>query len=144
MPSSSEAADDEAAHGPLAKDVGEGLTGVVARLERRVGVLGRAGALGDDGRGAREAEVATELGARRALYAVGRPGLEVRGLGRVPVTRGDDRLAGGHEPVDRGVQNRHDLVTARHGERAAGAEVVLHVDEQQRCIDDVTQARAPG
>jgi hypothetical protein len=46
----------------------------------------------------------------------------------VPVLGQDHRL----EVVHEGVDGRDDLVAARDGERAAGAEVVLHVHDEQR------------
>ncbi len=47
--------------------------------------------------------------------------------GRVPVLRGHDQV----EPVDEAVDDRHDGVAVRHGQRPAGQEVVLHVDDDQ-------------
>ena len=38
------------------------------------------------------------------------------------------------EALDQPVDRRDDLVAARHGERAAGAEIVLHVDDDQRRV----------
>ena len=49
---------------------------------------------------------------------------------RMPVLRQDDMLEILHEFVDQ----RHDLVAARHRQRAAGAEVVLQVDDNKRLV----------
>ena len=45
----------------------------------------------------------------------------------MPVLREHDVVEARREPVD----ERHDLVAARHGERAAGHEIVLEVDDHQ-------------
>ena len=48
-------------------------------------------------------------------------------VGGVPVLRDDHRLEFGSEPVDQ----RDDGVPIRDGERAAGAEIGLDVDDEQ-------------
>ncbi|MNV93810.1 hypothetical protein D3C71_1885420 [compost metagenome] len=48
--------------------------------------------------------------------------------GRVPVLRQDHML----EPPDEIVDRRHDLIASGNGKRSARAEIVLHVDDDQR------------
>src|SRR5919205_2298081 len=75
-----------------------------------------------------------QLRAGAACDAVRRPRPALGGerpmLGRVPVARGDHEVEAA--AVDQLVQPRGDLVALRHGERAAGREVVLEVDDHQR------------
>ena len=52
-------------------------------------------------------------------------------VGRVPVLGGDDEVVFGHQFVDDG----NDLITLRNGEAAAGEEVVLEVDDEERFHD---------
>src|SRR5437763_9126779 len=77
---------------------------------------------------------------------------------RVPVLGQDNMREAPGQPVD----HRHDLVPPRHGERAAGTEIVLHIDDQQHlllagrlgrvhgvapprpCSDDAGSSHAPG
>ena len=77
-------------------------------------------------------ESLVELGAWRVAHAVHRPGSPLLGeravVGRMPVARGDDQRRVRGQPVH-GVD---DLVTARDREGAAGAEVVLDIDDDQR------------
>ncbi len=49
-------------------------------------------------------------------------------VARMPVLRQDDRIEIRHHVVDR----THDLIPAGDGQRAAGAEIHLHVDDNQR------------
>ncbi len=106
--------------------------GQAADLEGRVAlVVGRLPRV-EDHVDLRPVEAGVELGAGRPLDAVRRPraalAIERPMVGRMPVARGHDErgLGGqlGHE--------RDDLVAALHGQRAAGAEVVLEVDDEQR------------
>jgi hypothetical protein len=46
----------------------------------------------------------------------------------MPILREHDMREIAGQPV----HHRHDLVATRHGERAARAEIVLHVDDQQQ------------
>ena len=48
-------------------------------------------------------------------------------VARVPVLRRHDQVVVALEPVD----DRHDLLAARHGERAARDEIHLHIDDDQ-------------
>ena len=95
---------------------------------------------------------AWKLGALRVLHAVRRPQHlrhaaefddvarprarvvdgEAAVVRRMPVLRRHDERELRHERVGDG----HDRVAVRHGERAAGHEVVLQVDEQQRAHRD--------
>ena len=52
---------------------------------------------------------------------------------RVPVARGEDRKARFGEDADGFVQRRDHGIAFGDGERAAGEEVFLHVDDQQ-CV----------
>ena len=94
-------------------------------------------ALVDDDVDQRAVQRRVQLGARRALDAVLRPrpalGGERAVVGRMPVARRDDEvvLARAGELLDRARRSRR----RRHGERAAGREVVLEVDDER--------ARAP-
>ena len=76
-----------------------------------------------------------EGGARSPLDAVGRPhapaGLEVLRTGRMPVTRSEHRRAGCTEPLRIHIEDGHHRVAVGHAERTAGAEVVLHVDDDE-------------
>jgi len=69
--------------------------------------------------------VAQSRGLERLLAGVAR---SERGMARgMPVLGDDDVLELAREAID----ERHDLVAALHFERAAGTEVVLHVDDDQ-------------
>ena len=107
-------------------------------------------ALADDQLGMRDVEIGVERRARRALHAMIRPQglravievdrLERRpaGMGagerdmarRVPVLRDDDMREAPRQPVD----DRHDRVAMRHGERAAGAEIALRIGHDQHVV----------
>jgi hypothetical protein len=52
---------------------------------------------------------------------------EAEMVGGVPVLREDDGGELRHQGVDAG----HDFIAAGHGQRAAGAEIVLHVDDEE-------------
>ena len=104
-------------------------------------------ALADDEVGAVGGQVGVELRTDASLdamvgpedlWAVGHLGHVERGLAgmlgreggmarRVPVLGQDDGLGLGHQRVDAG----DDQVALGDGERAAGAEIVLHVDDDQ-------------
>jgi len=49
--------------------------------------------------------------------------------GRVPITRLENGLAAVQELFRQFIQWRNDFVSARHGQRSARAEIVLHVDD---------------
>ena len=49
--------------------------------------------------------------------------------GRMPILRQDDIAEGVTKPVD----DRHDVIALRYGERAVRTEVVLHIDDDQ-CV----------
>jgi hypothetical protein len=107
-------------------------------------------AFADDKLRVREVELFVQRCAVRALHAVRRPknlltvrqadGFERlaarvrRGEGnvvtRMPVLREDDIP----EARAQAIHERHDLMAARHGERAAGHEVVLQIDDDQDCF----------
>src|SRR3954464_8477980 len=75
------------------------------------------------------AECRMQLGAGGARQAVLRPAAAVLAegpvVGRVPVARGDHEIQA--PGVDELAQPRRDLVALRHGQHAAGREVVLDV-----------------
>jgi hypothetical protein len=48
----------------------------------------------------------------------------------MPVLGQDDMLEGGDQPVD----DRDDLMASRDGERAAGTEIVLNIDDDEARI----------
>ncbi len=129
-------------------------------------------ALADHQPRVRHRQLRMQLGPRLPLHAVRGPehllairqrgGLERRRagmvgrerhvVGRVPVLRQHHMRERLGQPVD----HRHDLVAVRHGERAAGHEVVLHIDHQQaiavaeaslhgrvHCVDAVPFAAQP-
>jgi hypothetical protein len=95
-----------------------------------------ADALADEADRGWEAQVGVEGGTRRVLHAMRRPRAaplaEARMPGGVPVARGVDRDAGPLGLLDPAVQHRHHGVALGDGERAAGTEVALHVDHDQR------------
>ncbi len=66
--------------------------------------------------------------ADRPGNAVGRPFLEMRARCRMPVTRSDDRSKPGHPGIDGG----DDGIASGDSESAAGAEVILDIDDEQR------------
>ena len=72
-----------------------------------------------------------ELGALAALHAVHRPDaavdLEGGVVGRVPIPRRDHERSRRREPVDRPDHS----VAAVDRKRAAGGEVVLHIDDDK-------------
>src|SRR6188508_1089971 len=73
--------------------------------------------------------VAQPRGLERLLAGMAR---SERGMARgMPVLGDDDVLELAREAID----ERHDLVAALHFERAARAEVVLHVDDDQAIRD---------
>src|SRR5262249_52482261 len=94
-----------------------------------------------------ELQVAMEFSARRALDAVVRPQHLPAVIDLDGVVRALLRVIGGEGYVVRwmpvlgqndvgeffgnAVDRRHDLLPARHGQRAAGAEIVLDVDHKQ-------------
>jgi hypothetical protein len=59
---------------------------------------------------------------------------------RVPVLRQHHMVMTGDQMVDQ----RHDLVAVFHGERAAGAEIVLDVDDEQRLRDGKGRTLLPS
>src|SRR5205085_2080002 len=81
-------------------------------------------------------KVRVELRAARVLHAVDGPRAavvsEVFRLGGMPVAALVDRLAAFEKLFDESVERRDHLVAALDGERAAGAEVVLHVNDYER------------
>jgi hypothetical protein len=77
-----------------------------------------------------------ELGAAGVLDAVDRPGAAIfpevfrhRGM---PVAGGVDRDAALYGVLDMAIQRRDDALAAGDGECAAGAEIILDVDGEQR------------
>src|SRR5690606_7537639 len=130
-----EAADVEGADTAVAEPVADRPALLVRRLEGRVPVVGGAGPLRDDGCTRGQREVRGERGAGRIPDAVGWPGatagLEMTGLGRVPVAGCQDGQTPAREAGDVVVQYGYDGVAVRYGERAARTEVVLHVDHEE-------------
>ena len=57
-------------------------------------------------------------------------GRERKVAGRVPVLRQHHAV----EPRGEAVDDRHDLVAARNGKGAAGAKIVLHVDDDEDVV----------
>ncbi len=105
-------------------------------VEGGVLVLVESGALGDDDRVRRQAQMRMKGGARSVLNAVRRPRavvrVEARMWRRVPVARRVDRQARRFGRGDPGVQRRNNRVSLADRQRSTGAKVVLHVDDQQR------------
>ena len=54
------------------------------------------------------------------------------GFCRMPVAGGKDRQTGIQKILDVSVQDRHDFVTVLNRERAARAEIILYIDDDQR------------
>src|SRR5882724_3989609 len=135
----------ESALAQIAAEAGGGLA--VRFEERGIAVDLAMVALADDELCLRDLQILVQLGAASSLDAVRGPkhlfavgqagGLEglAPGMGggerdvvaRMPVLREHDVRKAAGEAVDDG----HDLVALRHGERAAWHEVVLHVDDDQ-------------
>ena len=120
---------------------------LVVLVERLVGIDCAVVAFAQHQFGVRDVEILAELRARCSLHTMVRPELllSVGDLDRVERLfahmRGSKREVPARMPIlgedhvgeARGelVDNGDDLVAVRHGEIAAGAEVVLHVDDQQ-------------
>ena len=139
---------EQALEAALAEITGEtGRCGVIVFEEGRVGVDIGAEAFADDEFGVWQLEPGVKIGSRSCLDTVIGPerlgpvrrldgfvGLSARVSGgegdvasRVPVLGEDDVLESLAEAVDEG----DDLIAAIDGERATGAEVVLHIHDQQ-------------
>jgi hypothetical protein len=105
-------------------------------FERRVAVVFRARAFGDDNRAVGQAQVGVERRARCALHAVDGPQaaelFEVARVGRMPIARGDHQPAALRNPRRRAVQRGDHLVAFGHCQRAPRTEIVLHIHNQQR------------
>src|SRR5262249_8644354 len=105
-------------------------------VEGRVGVPLRIGRLGDHLHPRRQVEARGEPSARRLRHAVHGPGaatgMEGAVIGGMPVARGEDGQPTIAEEGDPFVQSWNDRVPIAHHERAAGQEVVLHVDQEER------------
>jgi hypothetical protein len=56
---------------------------------------------------------------------------KMAGFSRMPVARGKDRQAAIAKSLDVSVQHRHHFITVLNGERATGAEIILHIDKDQ-------------
>ena len=143
-----EAGEEDALQAALAQISREPRLGLAVVLEEgRIGIDVGPEPLADDEGGIRHRQLVVELGAGRALHAVVRPqhlravgelhqivrrgaGMD-RGKGlvavRMPVLRQHHVGEGARQAVDQ----RHDLVALGHGERAARAEIVLHVHHHQ-------------
>ena len=69
------------------------------------------------------------------LDAMGRPnaaaGIEMAGLLGMPIARGKDRKMGLFEFLDIAVQHGDNSVPFHDRKRAAGAEIILHVDNDK-------------
>ena len=124
-----------------------GRRGAIVFVERRIGIDRARHALAQHQRGMRNVERGVERGAVRALHAMVRPqrlrtvrrddGLERllarmrrregKMPGRMPVLRQHHIAKPRRQPID----HRHDFIAARHGERAARTEIVLHVDDDE-------------
>ena len=122
----------------------------VVLAERRIGIDAGVEALAHDHLHLGGLEVGMKVSARRALHAMVRPqrlravrklrrgerlgitpGAGERGMARrMPVLRQHDMVVAAHQAVDQ----RHDRARAWDGESAALAEVVLHVDHDQRLV----------
>src|SRR5205085_4736330 len=80
-------------------------------------------------------EVFVEFSAESVLYAVDGPSAavcrEVFGLRGMPVAALEDGFAAFEEFAYKTIQRRDDLVAVLDGERTAGAEVVLHVNDYE-------------
>src|SRR5574337_15311 len=142
---SGEPADEEPLDAALAEAHAEVPPFRVLCLKARVGILVGVHPLGDHDRLGRERERRMKFGALRSLHTVGRPepavGLEVAGNGRVPVARGvDGRFRLGKAP-DVAVENRHHPVAFRNRQGAAGAEIVLHVHDNERVEGEINPFR---
>ncbi len=118
--------------------------GVVVLEKRGIAVDGRVMPFAEDQIGAIHGQIGVELRAERALDAVVGPE-HLRAIGhvdhahlcramgggeggmprRVPILRQDHHA----EIIHHGIDPRHDLIAACHGQRAAGAEVFLHIDD---------------
>ena len=107
----------------------------IQRLEAGVGVLLGVHALGQDDRILRELELRMESSALRPLNAVRGPRttklLEVLRDSGMPVPRREDREAAATEQLDRPIDAGDDPVALRHAEGPTGAEVILHVNDEQ-------------
>src|SRR5919109_5502320 len=105
-------------------------------LERRIAwSIGRLAFGNNDGR-CGEPQVPVKFGAFGILHTVQRPfaaiSLEMARYRRMPVTRRIDRpsLCGGVGNVP--IEDRHDSIPIRDGQSSTGAEVVLHVNHEER------------
>jgi len=94
--------------------------------------------LGDDNGTLVESEIGMELGPMSALDAVRRPdptvGIEMSRPSGMPIARRDYRQPGLLKPGDQAIEDRDDLIASSHGQCAAGAEIVLHIDDYQRFL----------
>ena len=92
-------------------------------------------ALADDNHVIRQFQIRMEFRTAALLDTVYRPDttevLEVRRLRRMPVTRGVHRDAGLLRRGEVMIQCAHDGLAATYGERSAGAEVMLDIDDEE-------------
>ena len=74
-----------------------------------------------------------KLSAVSSLHAMHRPdaavSFKMAGSNRMPVARGKDRQPDIQKPRDVSVQHRDNFITVLNGERAARAEIILHIDK---------------
>ena len=146
-----ETGEEDASEIVLAQIVGKtSRRGAVILEEGRIGIDLRAEAFAQDQLGLRELERRMKLRAARALHAMRRPerlravreldgfvGLfagmrrgKGRMIGRMPVLSKNDVLESRRDAMD----GRDDLVAAGNGERAAGAKIILHVDNEEDVV----------
>src|SRR5439155_17059210 len=135
----------------LLEVAGQARHGLAVRLEERgVRVDVRAIALPDDELGVWDLQILVHVGVRRALDAVIRPEHlgAVRELDRLErflagMTRGEGDVTlrvpvlRDHHVAERRcelVDQRNDLVAVGHGQRAAGEETILHVDDGEHVV----------
>src|SRR5690606_32369188 len=143
-----EAGEEDPLKAALAQIAGEAGAGALVVLgESGIGIDVAAEALAQHELGRGDVEIGVEGGAVGALHAMVRPEHLIaivgadrlerlparmrRGegavAGRVPVLGQDHVLEAPREPV----YQRHDGIALGHGERAAGAEIVLDVDDEE-------------
>ena len=124
----------------------------VGALETGIGIHFQIESLLDDGRAGGKCEGGVELGALAAYNAVGWPRppiFDERGVGvRVPVLGGENSYAVGTESGSCLRSLCGNFGAGFDGQRTAGAEVVLHVDDYQGvCViqlHSVTPRRGTG
>src|SRR5262249_864501 len=119
-------------------------------INHGVAILLIACAFRDNDSPVRHLEVGVELGARRALDAVRRPGTalrdEVNRLARVPVSGDKDSHAYCGSLLQVLVADRHHSVPLHNRQRATATEVVLHIYNDQgvrHCRPPLFSLRSP-